>query len=101
MQMEALSRWHDKHLPLEGYRELERRDLIRLYETTFLPLSDADWAEGRRYTTEQQKRADIAIGFARQHNQAAFQTRKAQILRLCPEVRLAQGRDKSSVAADY
>jgi hypothetical protein len=101
MQMEELSRWHDRHLPLEGYRELERRDLLRLYETTFLPLPEADWSEGKGYTVQEQRRADSAIGFARQHNQAAFQTGEAQIRRLCPEVRLAHGPDMPFIPADY
>ena len=101
MQMEELSRWHDRHLPLEGYRELERRNLLRLYETTFLPLPEADWSEGKGYTVQEQRRADSAIGFARQHNQAAFQTGEAQIRRLCPEVRLAHGPDMPFIPADY
>jgi hypothetical protein len=71
-------------LPQKEEREQEEEELRSLLKSTFLPLRDADWREGEYYTAQEIQRSNSAIRFARQHNQAAFQTGKKQILRLCP-----------------
>ncbi|WP_336974469.1 hypothetical protein [Sphingobium aromaticiconvertens] len=88
MELAELSKWHDRHMPIEGYRELEREELLGMLKSMFVPLPDADWQEGENYTREQDHKREIAGKFAVQHNQAAFRTGKARILRLCPDARL-------------
>lgn len=88
MTLAELSKWRDRHMPVEGYRELEREELLVIHKSMFVPLPDADWQEGADYNDEQHRKREIATKFAVEHNQAAFRSGKARILRLCPDARL-------------
>jgi hypothetical protein len=57
-------------------------------ESLFVSLPEADFAEDRRYTEAETKRAQSASRFARSYNLAIFRARRAEILRACPEAEI-------------
>lgn len=75
-------------LPQKKEREQEQEELLALLRNTFSPLPDADWSEGEYYTAQETQKAEIAVGFARKHNRAAYRTGETQIRRLCPQAQL-------------
>ncbi len=66
-------------------------DLDTVYSGTnalFASLPDGDFSEGQVYSEFQRNRAVAARGFARSYNRTMFRERSAEIISVCPEVKL-------------
>ena len=54
----------------------------------FRIMSEASFQEGKTYTPVQQRVAASAVRFARDYNIAVFRHRRAEVIKVCPDVRV-------------